>query len=345
MHKLLVSGDSTSTTIFLLNMEQSSQQQRPPREPSERVQLERDAFESIAGYEGAKERLRYLYELPLAFPIDFERYLSARGLHRCILLHGPPGCGKTEFARCVAKMHLGAFFLINGPELLSKYVGESEMRLRRCFDDAERAAESSGRASVIFIDELDSIASARVDCDSQIEARFVAQLLVLMDGFAKRRTPLIVIGATNRVEAVDEALRRPGRFDVDVLVDMPTELDRHQVLALHCARAGMRLSAEELAALAASTAGYSCADLVGLLSEAAEKALRRWYQYDGATKAWLKLDDPGQHPLGIADMLAALQTFAPTHQRTAVETPSIGRRTWRAERDTSPRAAGSAAAV
>ena len=224
-------------------------------------------WEDIGDLEEAKQKIREIVELPLKHPELFKHL----GIEppKGILLHGPPGTGKTLLAKALAN-EIGAYFIaINGPEIMSKYYGESEQRLREIFKEAEENAPA-----IIFIDEIDSIAPRREEVTGEVEKRVVAQLLTLMDGL-KERGKVIVIGATNRPEALDPALRRPGRFDREIEIPPPDKRARREILAVHTRN--MPLADDvDLDAIAEMTHGYTGADLAALVKEAAMAALRRF---------------------------------------------------------------------
>jgi transitional endoplasmic reticulum ATPase len=236
------------------------------------VAAPRVSYEDIGGLREKLGRVREMIELPLKHPELFDRL--AISPPKGVLLYGPPGTGKTLIAKAVAN-EAGAHFLgIQGPEIISKYYGESEKELREKFEEAEKNAPS-----VIFIDELDSIAPRRDEVVGEVERRVVAQLLTLMDGLSGRGN-VIVIAATNREEAIDPALRRPGRFDREIEIGVPTQAGRLEILQIHTR--GMPIEGTEkdreriLRELAQLSHGFVGADLAALGREAAMRALRRY---------------------------------------------------------------------
>jgi len=235
--------------------------------PAKEVQpLARVSYEDLGGLREEVRKVREMIELPLRHPELFER-LGVEA-PKGVLLHGPPGTGKTLLARAVASETAANFVPLSGPEIMSKFYGQSEENLREIFKGAEENAPS-----IIFIDEIDSIAPKRDEVAGELERRIVAQLLALMDGLAARGK-VVVIGATNRVNALDPALRRPGRFDREIEIGIPDREGRHQILQIHTR--GMPLAPDvDLEALAGSTHGYAGADLAALTREAAIRSLRR----------------------------------------------------------------------
>ena len=224
-------------------------------------------YEDIGGLQNEIQRVREMVELPMKHPQIFKKL----GIEppQGVLLHGPPGTGKTLLAKAVANETSASFFSIAGPEIISKYYGESEQQLREIFEDAKEESPS-----IIFIDELDSIAPKREDVTGEVERRVVAQLLTMMDGL-ETRGQVIVIAATNRVDSVDPALRRPGRFDREIEIAVPDEVGRKEILQIHTR--GMPLSDDvALDHLADETHGFVGADIESLTKEAAMKALRRY---------------------------------------------------------------------
>jgi transitional endoplasmic reticulum ATPase len=233
---------------------------------SEEILKSEVRYEDIGGLKNEIQKIREMVELPLRHPELFERL----GIEppKGVLLYGPPGCGKTLLARAVATESEANFISINGPELVSKYVGESEERLREVFREAEENAPS-----IIFIDEIDAIAPKREEVSGEVERRMVSQLLTLMDGL-KKRGEVIVIAATNRPNAIDPALRRPGRFDREIEIGVPDRNGRREILQIHTRN--MPLAKDvDLEQLATITHGFTGADLAALCREAAMLTLRR----------------------------------------------------------------------
>lgn len=226
----------------------------------------RVTFEEIGGLKTQTKRMREIVELPLKHPEIFTR-LNIEP-HSGILLYGPPGCGKTLIAKVLASESEANFYSINGPEIMNKYYGETEARLRDIFKEAKENSPS-----VIFIDEIDAIAPKREEAYGDVEKRVVAQLLALMDGLNDRGN-VIVLGATNRPESVDPALRRPGRFDREIEISVPNADGRLEILQIHTR--GMPLQDVDLKTLAAELHGYTGADIKSLCREAAMKAVRTY---------------------------------------------------------------------
>ncbi len=236
-----------------------------PVEPS-KISIPTITYEDIGGLKEEIQRIREMVELPLKHPELF-RHLGIEP-PKGVLLYGPPGTGKTLLAKAVANESNAHFISISGPEIMSKYYGESEKRLREIFEEAEKNAPS-----IIFIDEIDSIAPNRNEVTGEVERRVVAQLLALMDGL-KGRGEVIVIGATNRPEALDPALRRPGRFDREIEIGVPDKNGRKEILQIHTRNVPLDDDVD-LDEIAEITHGFVGADLAALVREAAMAALRR----------------------------------------------------------------------
>ena len=273
------------------------------------------SYDDVGGLGETVDQVRELIELPLKHPELFHRL----GIDppKGVLLYGPPGTGKTLLARAVANEADAKFFHIAGPEIMGRFYGESEQRLREIFQQAQQQAPS-----IIFIDEIDSIAPKREQVTGEVERRVVAQLLTLMDGLEPRQN-VVVIGATNRVEGLDEALRRPGRFDREIVVGVPDLQGRREVLAIHTRGMPMRddVDLEEFARV---TYGFVGADLSALAREAAMETLRRNLPH-------MNLDGeiPGEvlENLSVTrdDFLSALKRVQPSALREImIEAPSIG---------------------
>ena len=262
---LVVSSYSPSAEVVIINGNTEV-------EVTEKVVKEKEAgisrvsYEDIGGLKEEIKKVREMIELPLRHPELFDRL----GIEapKGVLLHGPPGTGKTLLAKAVANETNANFYSISGPEIMSKFYGQSEENLREIFKEAEENAPS-----IIFIDEIDSIAPKRDEIKGEVETRVVAQLLALMDGL-KSRGRVVVIGATNRPNALDPALRRPGRFDREIELGIPNRNARLEILQIHTR--GMPLAEDvDLNQIADITHGYSGADLAALVKEAGMKALRR----------------------------------------------------------------------
>mgnify|MGYP003319685068 FL=1 len=238
-----------------------------PVDEEEQGDIQTISYEDIGGLGDQLQKVREMIALPLKHPILFRRL----GIDppRGVLLHGPPGTGKTLIAKAVASETNAHFTSINGPEIISKYYGESEKQLREIFEEA-----AANTPAIIFIDELDSIAPKREDVSGEVERRVVAQLLTLLDGM-QGRDNVVVIGATNRQDAIDPALRRPGRFDREIEIGVPDKNGRAEIIGIHTR--GMPISDDfDVEWLLDNTNGFVGADISALVRESAMKALRRY---------------------------------------------------------------------
>ena len=273
------------------------------------------SYEDIGGLRPVIQKVREMIELPLRHPELFER-LGVEA-PKGVLLHGPPGTGKTLLARAVASETNANFSSLGGPEIMSKFYGESEERLREVFKEAQENAPS-----IIFIDEIDSIAPKREEVTGEVEKRVVSQLLSLMDGL-QSRGKVVVIGATNRVNAIDPALRRPGRFDREIEIGVPDRDGRLEVLQIHTR--GMPLAEDvDLKKLADVTHGFVGADLEALVKEAAIRALRRILPEINLEADNIPTDVLKKIIVRMADFQEALKEVEPSGMREVlVEIPDI----------------------
>ncbi len=273
------------------------------------------SYEDIGGLRGAIQRIREMVELPLRHPELFQRL----GIEppKGIFLYGPPGCGKTLVAKAVANESDANFFVISGPEIMSKFYGESEARLREIFQKAQEMSPS-----IIFIDELDAIAPKREEVTGEVEHRVVAQLLSLMDGMGARGN-IIVIGATNRPNAIDPALRRPGRFDREIEIGVPDKIGRHEILQIHT-RAMPLTSDVNLNRLSDISHGYTGADISALCREAAMKSLRRYLPQINLEDERIPSAMLEKMEVNLDDFMNAYREITPTAMREVyVEVPSV----------------------
>lgn len=273
-------------------------------------------YDDVGGMGDTIRQLREMVELPLRYPELFTRL----GVDppKGVLLHGPPGTGKTRLARAVANESDASFFTINGPEIMGSAYGESEKRLREVFEEATKAAPS-----IIFIDEIDSIAPKRSEVHGEAEKRLVAQLLTLMDGL-QARSNLVVIAATNRPDAIDEALRRPGRFDREIVVGVPDESGRREIIGIHTR--GMPLAEDvDLQELARTTHGFVGADLAALAREAAIESVRRIMPRLDFEQQTVPQDVLDSLRVDRDDFVQALKRVQPSAMREVmVQAPTIG---------------------
>jgi len=272
-------------------------------------------YDDLGGMRDTIDALREMVELPLRHPELFQRL----GVDppKGVLLHGPPGTGKTLLARAVANESAAKFFHIAGPEIMGSAYGESERRLREIFEQAAQEAPS-----IIFIDEIDSIAPKRSQVTGEAEKRLVAQLLTLLDGMEPRQNT-VVIAATNRPEAIDEALRRPGRFDREIIIGVPDEPGRREVLGIHTR--GMPLANDvNLDELAKRTYGFVGADIAALTREAALEAVRRIMPRINLAEQTIPAEILDSLSVELKDFENALKRVQPSAMREVmVEAPQV----------------------
>ena len=272
-------------------------------------------YEDIGGLRDEVTKVREMIELPLRHPELFRR-LGVEA-PKGVILHGPPGTGKTLLAKAVANETNANFYTIGGPEIMSKFYGESEERLRNVFQEAQKNAPS-----IILIDELDSIAPKREEVSGEVERRIVAQLLSLMDGL-KARGKVVVIGATNRINAIDPALRRPGRFDREIEIGVPDRDGRLDILQIHTR--GMPLEKDvNLERLADITHGFVGADLQALAKEAAIRALRRILPEIDLSAESIPADILNKIIVKMQDFIDVVNEMEPSAMREVfVEVPDV----------------------
>jgi len=316
--RFAVVNTQPSSIVYVTDRTYIEVRSEPVRPEAIAERVPKVTWEDIGDLEEVKQKIREIVELPLKYPELFEHL----GIEppKGILLYGPPGTGKTLLAKALAN-EIGAYFItINGPEIMSKFYGESEERLRKIFEEAQNNAPS-----VIFIDEIDSIAPKREEVTGEVEKRVVAQLLTLMDGL-KERGKVIVIGATNRPDALDPALRRPGRFDREIEIPPPDKRARREILAVHTRN--MPLAEDvDLDKIAEMTHGYTGADIAALAKEAAMYALRRFMKEEG-----IEIEKGQPIPaekleklkVTMSDFLTAMRNIQPSLIREVfVEVPEV----------------------
>lgn len=297
------------TSLVISGANKSSKQTKPAHNETD------TAYENIGGLKRQLYRIREMIELPLLYPEVFEKL----GIEapKGVLLHGPPGCGKTLIARAIAKESQAQFYTINGPEIIHKFYGESEGHLRKIFEQAAQKGPS-----IIFIDEIDAIAPQRERVVGDVEKRVVAQLLALMDGL-NRRQNVIVIAATNLPHALDPALRRPGRFDREISIPIPDKYGRLEIMKIHSR--SMPLTKDvDITQLAAITHGFVGADLEALCREAAMNCLRRTATSIDFTQARISHSQLAMLEVCMEDFLSALREIEPSAIREVfVEIPEV----------------------
>jgi transitional endoplasmic reticulum ATPase len=273
------------------------------------------AYEDIGGLGDEVDKVREMIELPLRHPELFDK-LGVEA-PKGVLLHGPPGTGKTLLAKAVASETSANFTSISGPEIMSKFYGESEERLREIFKEAAENAPS-----IIFIDEIDSIAPKRDEVTAETERRIVAQILALMDGL-EGRGKVVVIGATNRPNALDPAIRRPGRFDREIEIGIPDKEGRLEILQIHTR--GMPLADDvDLVQLANMTHGYVGADLAALAREAAMRELRKILPTIDLESDTIPIEVLNNLHVTMADFMDAYREMQPsTLREVLLESPNV----------------------
>jgi transitional endoplasmic reticulum ATPase len=273
-------------------------------------------YEDIGGLSDEIKKVREMVEIPMKHPEIFQRLgvTPPKG----VLLHGPPGTGKTLLAKAVATETDSHFILLNGPEVMSKFYGESEKKIRSIFEEAEKNAPS-----IIFIDEIDAITPKREDVNGEVERRVVSQLLTMLDGL-NARGRVIVIGATNRIGAIDPALRRPGRFDREIEIGVPSMGGRLETLKIHSRGMPLHRSVD-LEKLASMTHGFVGADLEALTKEAAMNVLRKHLHEIKADDDNISQEVLNKLVIKQKDFEDALKTVRPSAMREVlVETPNVG---------------------
>ena len=325
----MVDGDRVRATLFGTRSQDFLVVETNPRgvvlvHPSTAIKIREEkaaerrpgvTYEDIGGLRKEIQRVREMIELPLKHPEVFHRL----GIEppKGVLLHGPPGTGKTLIARAVANETDAYFVAVNGPEVIHKFYGESEARLRGVFEEAARRSPS-----IIFLDEIDAIAPKRAEVTGEVEKRVVAQLLALMDGI-EQRGEVIVIGATNIPGSLDPALRRPGRFDREITIGIPDKEGRLEILQIHTR--GMPLTEDvDLEQMASVTHGFVGADLAALCREAAMACLRGFLPQVDFELETLPYEALSNLEVSMAHFLEALKEVEPSAIREVlVEVPNV----------------------
>jgi len=310
---VVISFTPTSDAVIVHRDTEIKIGEKPPKEALGAIP--KVSYEDIGGLGEEVRKVREMIELPLRHPELFDR-LGVEA-PKGVLLHGPPGTGKTLLAKAVAGETNANFISITGPEIMSKFYGESEERLREIFKSAEENAPS-----IIFIDEIDSIAPKRDEVTGEMERRVVAQLLALMDGL-ESRGKVVVIGATNRPNALDPAIRRPGRFDREIEINIPNRNGRLEVIQIHTR--GMPLNENvDLERLADLTHGYAGADLAALCKEAAMHAIRRVLPDLDLELESIPLEVLNRIDVDRGDFFTALREMQPSALREVlIESPNL----------------------
>ncbi|OGS51918.1 MAG: AAA family ATPase [Euryarchaeota archaeon RBG_13_61_15] len=311
---LVVQGFQPSGEAAIIqNFTQVKLSEKPAKE--EVAKGPKVAYEDIGGLKDEVHKVREMIELPLRHPELFEK-LGVEA-PKGVLLHGPPGTGKTLLAKAVASETSATFTSIGGPEIMSKFYGESEERLRDIFKEAAENAPS-----IIFIDEIDSIAPKRDEVTAETERRIVAQLLALMDGL-EGRGKVVVIGATNRPNALDPAIRRPGRFDREIEIGIPDKGGRLEILQIHTK--GMPLAEDvDMDKLASMTHGYVGADLAALAREAAMRALRKILPSIDLEAESIPAEVLNSLKVQMDDFMSAYREMQPsTLREVLIESPNV----------------------
>jgi len=310
---VVVSFDPTAEAVLLSHNTEIKISEKPVKEAIRTIP--KVSYEDIGGLSDEVKKVREMIELPLRHPELFDR-LGVEA-PKGVLLHGPPGTGKTLLAKAVASETNANFISIGGPEIMSKFYGESEERLREIFKQAEENAPS-----IVFIDEIDSIAPKRDEVMGEMERRVVAQLLALMDGL-ESRGKVVVIGATNRPNALDPAIRRPGRFDREIEINIPNRNGRLEILQIHTR--GMPLNEDiDLERISDLTHGYAGADLAALCKEAAMHALRKILPELDLELESIPVEVLNKINVDKEDFFAALREMQPASLREVlIETPNL----------------------
>jgi len=312
---LAVASFAPAADAVIMTAETNVQISDKPWDDVRAANVKRVSYEDIGGLNEEISRVREMIELPLRHPEIFKRL----GIEppNGVLLHGPPGTGKTLLARAVANETEANFYVLSGPEIMSKFYGESEQRLRDLFKEAAENAPS-----ILFIDELDAIAPKREEVTGEVERRVVAQLLALMDGL-ESRGQVIVIGATNRPNAIDPALRRPGRFDREIEIGIPGRDGRYEILLIHTR--GMPIDEDvDLNRLADITHGFVGADVSALVKESAMQSLRRVLPEINLEEHEIPIEVLQKIHVKNEDFFNAIRTVEPSALREVfVEVPDV----------------------